>query len=492
VQPTPETAPDDLAQPQAPASGGGASPPRKPPPFGRVYLILTVVYLLGAVYGSLVPLTFRHVPFDRAVEQVVHAILTPAGRPSRVDLVANVLLFIPLTFLAMGAATQEHRRRGKLPIALALTVAACAVSLAVEFIQVYLPHRTTSRSDVIAETLGGVIGIVLWFNCGRRVTRWARHAWHDRTGDHLAARILGGYAIVVVLALLFPFDMTISPTDVWHKIKAGQITVVPFANLSQAWVYAALCRAALMAPVGYLLYLLHRRRHSGRLGVVALQGMACAALLELMQVFTYSQSAETTHIITGTLGALAGGAAAMVFGPAARYPALGSPFWQRRAVLVKLAATVAWTAGTLWEKLRPFDFAPPPGGLRAAAREVLASPFATDYGQSLVHVALSLAREFALAFVLAMLLRGLLRPATRRARAACTVLAVALAAGLELAQLGLPTRTASLGTVVIVSLAAVLGVRAMPAFVDVFLKSPAGAAAPDAPGAPSGPEGLPS
>ena len=479
MQPTPETPPDDLARPDAATTEPSVSPADKTTPYGRVYLILTVVYLVVAVYGSLVPLDFRHIPFDRAVEKFVRAFVPPPERQSQTDVIVNLLLFIPLTFLAMGAITREHRRRGKLPIAFAVAAAACTLSLAIEFTQLYLPLRTTSRSDVIAETIGGLAGILMWFSSGPRLTRWMRSAWHDRTGDHLAARILAGYVIFIVLGLLFPFDLTITPADVWHKVKSGQITAVPFSNLGQEWAYAAMSHAALMAPVGYLLYLLRRRRHPGRLAAVALGGMAFSALIELMQVFTVSQDAATTNVIYGTLGALAGGLVGVFFGPAARYPAFGSRFWDRWATAVKLAATGAWVAGALVEKWRPFDFARPHDGLAGALREIFSTPFTREYGLAQFHVGVYMTREFAMSFIMAMFLRGLLSPSTRGRRVACTVLAVAIAAGIELAQICLPTRTASLTTIVIASLAAVLGTRAMPGFVNVFLKPHSSSSRPE-------------
>lgn len=67
------------------------------------YAIAAAVYTVLAIYGSLVPLEFRPVPLDEAVERFRNVPYLTLGLQSRADFVANILLFIPLAFLAMGA-----------------------------------------------------------------------------------------------------------------------------------------------------------------------------------------------------------------------------------------------------------------------------------------------------------------------------------------------------------------------------------------------------
>lgn len=86
---------------------------------------------------------------------------------ARKDFVINVLGFVPLGFLAMGFLT-ETRSAGE-GRDLAWTLAFCfAVSLIIELLQVYLPGRTSSMYDLIANAVGALLGGILCDLEGRR------------------------------------------------------------------------------------------------------------------------------------------------------------------------------------------------------------------------------------------------------------------------------------------------------------------------------------
>jgi len=64
--------------------------------FGSV----TLGYAAFVVYGSLVPLAFRYRPLGEAWEAFVQTPYLQLDVGSRADWVANILLYIPLGFLA--------------------------------------------------------------------------------------------------------------------------------------------------------------------------------------------------------------------------------------------------------------------------------------------------------------------------------------------------------------------------------------------------------
>ena len=68
---------------------------------------LLLAYAAFIIYGSLVPLDYRALPFDQAWDRFVHAPFLQLGLASRADWVANGVLYVPLGFLAVrmfGAA----------------------------------------------------------------------------------------------------------------------------------------------------------------------------------------------------------------------------------------------------------------------------------------------------------------------------------------------------------------------------------------------------
>jgi VanZ family protein len=113
---------------------------------------LFVAYLLLVIYASLHPLSGWR---DRGLPPF--AFLTaPFNRPvPGFDVVVNVLGYIPLGFLAVLAS--YPRLRGAAAFALAL---ACAIllSFTLESLQLYLPTRTSSNLDLLANAAGGALG----------------------------------------------------------------------------------------------------------------------------------------------------------------------------------------------------------------------------------------------------------------------------------------------------------------------------------------------
>ncbi len=310
------------ARPARPDSETGPPVDPGPPPthHGRTYAVLTVVYLAFALCGSLVPFEFIHVPLDQAIEQFPRIDPLNVTLRSWSDLGANILLFIPLTFLAMGALTREGRRRGQWLVGAAVILAASALAAAVEFVQIYSLYRVTSQSDILAETSGGTIGVVLWFSSGRRVTERAREVWHAKTGNRVAARALVAYLLFVAVCLLFPFDMTLSLGQTYRKLKSWRVTLVPFTDLRQAWLFGAAWKAALMVPVGYLLLMLRSSDGPRRLLGAVGWGVVFAVAIETAQLFAGPRRVSTTDVIVYTAGILAGALAGLCFGPAARGP----------------------------------------------------------------------------------------------------------------------------------------------------------------------------
>lgn len=70
------------------------------------------------------------------------------------EFLANIALFVPFGLLLSASAP-------KLPW-WAVTLAGCATSVLIECVQILLPTRFPTLSDVIANTAGAALGWVLW------------------------------------------------------------------------------------------------------------------------------------------------------------------------------------------------------------------------------------------------------------------------------------------------------------------------------------------
>jgi VanZ family protein len=115
---------------------------------------LFVAYLLLVVYASLHPFSGWR---DRGLP--AFAFLTASfNRPvPAFDVVVNVLGYMPLGFLAVLAV--YPRLRGAPGLAFAVACSAL-LSFILESLQLYLPTRTASNLDLIANTAGGAAGAI--------------------------------------------------------------------------------------------------------------------------------------------------------------------------------------------------------------------------------------------------------------------------------------------------------------------------------------------
>lgn len=323
-----------------------------PPGNARGLLWLAaLVYTTFVIYGSLVPLDFRALPWDEAVARFSAIPFLKLGIGSRADWVANLLLFIPLTFMWMGAlAARGSFARGVLATLVVIPVAT-ALSLGIEFTQLFFPQRTVSQNDIFAETLGGFIGVGVWWGTGSRFVEWLQSWQQAHSRAALAERLAWVYLAGLLVYNVLPLDLTISVVEVFHKWQEGKVNLIPFGRLPNDPAYALyeIATDALIWTPLALLWRLDGTRNAWRVWGMTL---ATAVVLEAMQLFVYSRVSDVTDLFTAAagawLGAFAGGRLAAREAPASR------PLpW---AAWLPFALAAAWVAMLCFVFWFPFDF----------------------------------------------------------------------------------------------------------------------------------------
>jgi VanZ family protein len=116
---------------------------------------LFAAYVLLVVYASLYPFSGWRDPGSLPFAFLVEAFPRSVWR---FDIVINVLGYMPLGFLAALAA---HARLGRGKAAIFGFVCSLVLSFALESLQAYLPSRTSSNLDLIANSVGGGLGAAL-------------------------------------------------------------------------------------------------------------------------------------------------------------------------------------------------------------------------------------------------------------------------------------------------------------------------------------------
>ena len=106
-----------------------------------------LLYLVFVVYGSLVPLDFSDHPLNYALTAFSPPPWSVIGPADRADWIANLVLYVPLAFLALAASHAARPGAGLLrDMATLLSLALLAIT--VEFLQIFFPPRTVSLKDL--------------------------------------------------------------------------------------------------------------------------------------------------------------------------------------------------------------------------------------------------------------------------------------------------------------------------------------------------------
>jgi glycopeptide antibiotics resistance protein len=313
-----------------------------------------LLYLVFVVYGSLVPLDFHALPLDEAVAKFAAIPFLDLGIGSRADWVANLLLFIPLAFFWNGALAHGRSPVTALLATLLVLAAATALSVGIEFTQLFFPQRTVSQNDIAAETLGGILGVACWWGFGDRLMAWYA-GWHqERKPAALAERAAWLYFAVVIGYSVLPLDLTISVVEIYHKWHEGKVNLIPFADLPgdpAHALYQIVTDALLWVPMAWL----WSARPGRDFARVWRMTFLAAVSVEFMQLFVYSRVTSVTDILTGGLGAALGAwlGGRQFAGMQRAYPGTAgaaTPAWQR------LLLALCWLPVLLLVFWYPFDF----------------------------------------------------------------------------------------------------------------------------------------
>lgn len=436
---------------------GRTAPPAPPGLLGRrQYAWLGLAFVVLACYGSLVPFAYQPVPFPEAVERFGQAFARPVRIVSRSDWAANFLLLLPPAYLFVAALAVDRPWRAGVLAALVVVPGCGALGTLIEFVQVYFPPRVPSLNDVVAQLLGALAGAGLWLAAGQRLTDWLRHLGHVRGTHEAPLQYLLAYCAVLLVTHAVPFDLTISPADLYHKLRDGRVVLLPFtATMANGWERAqkVLLEAAYFLPTGLLLAGLPGARWQTPRSwpLVLAGGIGLAGLVEFLQVFVESRFADVTDVLIGSLAVLLGWRLSVL---ARRSPAAspGSRGW------LVAAGLFGWVAVLVFVSWQPFAFAAAGAGERL--RAVTWFPFLDYQRGNYLHAFDQIVHKTVLFVPLGALLALCRGGANVRQEARLVVAcAISLAAVLEAGQLFLPTRYTSVTDVVLAGVGAWLGVH---------------------------------
>lgn len=418
------------------------------PPRSIHYVLLAVGVTVLAVYGSLVPLEMKPISFSDAARQFRDIRYLELGIQSRSDLVANVLLFIPLGFLWSAVFLVDRRWRGwHLGLLVGIWLGCVALSLGIEFTQLWFPRRTVSINDLLAESTGALIGIGVWAALGRRLTNWIRGFTRMTDQGDKKRWLLQAYLLGLVIYSFLPFDVTIRPEELHEKFKLGRVVFLPQVTGTGTplkYLYDVVVEILIFIPVGMLTSLTYARGSAIRSMAGSIGwGIAMVTAIEFGQLFIFSRYSDATDLVTGTVGISIG---ALVI-----HRWLGSTPFATPPARVGLGVDGKWLGaaaayGLLVALLfwHPWDFQFDVAFIKPRVKEFLRVPFQVLYAGSDTNAMMQLLRKGLWFAPLGVFLSRACRDVTGQMRLALLLLfagvAGLVAAVVEIGQLFLPDK----------------------------------------------------
>lgn len=266
-------------------------------PSTRLGRYLIAGYILLIMYASLTP-------FSGWREQGLSffdVLAAPLGQAyTPFDTVANLLAYIPFGLLL---ALSLHTRFGTGRGVLLSTLGGALLSASMEYVQMYLPMRTSSNLDLLTNSSGTLLGSIL-------ALKIAPSAWFARLAQGRQNLVRTGAVVDFGLALfiLWMFAQINPLLPMLGNIFIGETAKYPFQPISaEPFNWLASCAVALnLLMLGCLLItLMRRRRHAMTalmivlFAVAAMKFIAAVLLLKSWALLLWLNSEAMLGIIAG-------------------------------------------------------------------------------------------------------------------------------------------------------------------------------------------------
>lgn len=188
------------------------------------WLLIIVAALI--VYGSLYPFNFKPDAIEGGVLQAIRELNW--ARAGRGDRILNVLLYLPLGFCLFLWLNSRCSWRASIPIA---ALMGTALSLSIEIVQVYVPGRVSSLTDLTLNSAGTVLGAT-----GGLIWSMLSRLMHQPAHVEKSA-VDPGAAVLILLWLASRFVPFVPQLDLGKLKAALQPLFAPKFDAVSVFVY---------------------------------------------------------------------------------------------------------------------------------------------------------------------------------------------------------------------------------------------------------------
>lgn len=278
------------------------------PPIKRRHaltLSIWLSYLLLVIYGSLVPLDFKYLPLAQAWDMFQQIPMYELGVESRADWIANGVLYVPVGFLTTYLLIHRFVDTQRSPLFFLAILFSVTVAFCVEFTQIFFPPRTVSLNDLLAESIGSLIGLLL----AAKYSDWFKALLHAMLGNprRLALHLLEAFLVGYVAFSLFPYDILLSGVELEQKFQGDNWGWL-LASDPHGSIFAALktlSETILTLPFGLFLGL-RGAQQPVTYKKATLFGTLLGGCIEIAQFFTASGVSQGLSVLTRVIGVCGG------------------------------------------------------------------------------------------------------------------------------------------------------------------------------------------
>lgn len=262
-------------------------------------------YVFFVVYGSLVPLDLRLIQLEQAWDIFQHIPMYQLGMGSRADWIANGVLYVPLGFLTAYLLIQRHSERRRIPLFILAAPFCVALAVSIEFVQIFFPPRTVSRNDLLAESIGSFIGLIL----AARYSKWLKDLLQAMVANpkRLTLRLLEVYLVGYVAFALFPYDIVLSGEELGQKLQGENWGWFLAGKPNEKILLAVKLFSEVILTIPFGLFLASRpASQPQRYYNAVFVGVCLGGLIEIAQFFTVSGVSQGVSVLTRIVGVCGG------------------------------------------------------------------------------------------------------------------------------------------------------------------------------------------
>ena len=281
-------------------------------PRGLLWLT-ALLYTAFVIYGSLVPLDFQAKPLPLAWATFLHLPWALNGTVSLTDLITNLFLYLPLAILWRSTLFAHRPWRNWVSAGL-VGLSCLALSAGLEFTQIFIGSRTPLFNDILMNSLGAGMGLLLWPVVEARLTSLAGAVsqYTDRICPNVPrARMTAGIVLLPYLGVLgwaygWFTSSWLPPHSAFARV-AG-LHLAPFYQLYFADIGFAMHSVgrvlAAYVPLGWIVWALRSRACSGRalLRMTVVWSLLAAGLFESSKIFLSGRQPDFTNLMFAVMG----------------------------------------------------------------------------------------------------------------------------------------------------------------------------------------------